>query len=104
MQIIGARNYVAEEAAADAIYHAPSVWAHARAMQWWQRMNAVDMGTFKTMAASMKNGTKGMRWIGSVPLSVATIINEQNPDVYNDTTGQTMLKFLQRNPQFKVPR
>ena len=103
--ILGGRKPFHEEAFEYAIYRAPNVWAHARAMRMFQKMNILDKTTFQMLTQTF--GTKqweSLRWIGSMPLPVATILNHDHPEVFLDTSGRTMEKFLSRNPQYQIPQ
>lgn len=94
-----------EEVCEEAITHVPKVWAHARAMQQFHKMGVLDQESFKMMSQTMGSAWKNIKWISSMPLSVATILNqESNGELFNDTSGRTMLRFLERNPQYRVPK
>lgn len=90
--LLGPKSELVERALTDAIEHAPNVWAHARTMRWWQRMSAIDQDSARQMLATFPGG--GQRWIASWDLASAKTINDNNPEVFNDNTGRTMVKFL----------
>lgn len=100
MVILGARRPMVEEVCEKAIEHVPKVWAHARAMQQFNKMGVLDRESFRLMAQTFGTGWKNIKWVSSIPLAVATVLNQQNPDIFNDTSGRTMLQFLARNPQY----
>ena len=103
--IIGDRQPFQEGAFEDAIYRAPNVWAHARTMKMFQKMNVMDQTTFQMLTQTFgQQSWDSMRWIGSLPLSVAAVLNHDHPEVFQDTTGRTMEKFLKRNPQYQIPQ
>lgn len=104
MILLGARKPVLDQAYEDAMYRAPNVWAHARAMQMWNKMGWMDQESFKMMANNWGHRMKTFEWISSIPLSVATVQNAHNPEIFQDQTGRAMMKFLERNPQYKVPK
>lgn len=104
MIILGARRPIEDEAYEQAIYRAPNVWAHARAMSQWQKMGFMDQESFRLMANTIGPRLRTFEWIASIPLSVADIQNQLNPEIFQDQTGRAMLKFVERNPQFKPPK
>jgi len=104
MIVIGARRPIEDEAYENAIYRAPNVWAHARAMRQWQKMGFMDQESFRMMASTIGPKLSTFEWIASIPLSVADIQNQMNPEIFEDRTGRAMLKFVERNPQFKPPK
>jgi len=79
------------QAAACAIDHVPGVALHARQMQWFRRLNALDLETAKPL---LRTGPRSWEWIASWPLSVATAISALYPEVFNDHTGTGMRRFL----------
>lgn len=93
-----------EEVCEDAITHVPKVWAHARAMRQFAKMGALDQESFRMMTQAMGKTWKNFRWVSSIPLSVASILNHANGDIFADTSGRTMMKFISRNPQYKPPK
>ena len=93
MVIISKRSPRTLEYANEAAAYAPNVWAHQRTMLAWSRMNVIDQETFRNMHSDFKE--LGYKWIASWPLAVAGAINKETPDVFNDVTGRTMLRYLQ---------
>ena len=103
MVIIGARRDVIGEALTDVIEYSPNVWAHARAMKYWQRMSAVDADTAKKLLATI--APEKWHWIGSFDLPSATVLNHAHTEIFNDSTGKSMVKFLKSEAgrRFRVP-
>ena len=79
------------QVANDAAHRAPTVWAHTRAMQYWNSMNTYDYETFKQM---QRTAPRNHTWIACWPDSVAHMLNALHPEIFNDTTGKAMEKFL----------
>ncbi len=106
MIVLGRRKEVVDDALASAMTRVPKVWAHARAMQMFNRMGALDQESWKLMVQTFGPGWKDFRWVSSIPLSVAAVLNqdEEGRQVFQDTSGRTLFKFLERNPQYKVPK
>jgi hypothetical protein len=103
--ILGARRLMSEEVCEAAITHVPKVWAHARAMQQFNKMGLLDRECFRMMTQTFGPTWKNFRWVSSIPLSVASILNhESKGELFCDTSGATMLRFLARNPQYQVPK
>lgn len=75
-----------------AVETAPNVWRHQRAMQWMRSLNAFDWDVGQAALRTAPPGS--YRWIGIWPLSVAAAINFFHPEVFNDTTGEAMKRFL----------
>lgn len=100
MVVMGARRPMVEEVCEQAIEHIPKVWAHARAMQQFNRMGWLDRESFRLMTQTFGSTWKNIKWVSSIPLAVATVLNQQNPEIFQDTSGRTMLRFLARNPQY----
>ncbi|MHA2264712.1 MAG: hypothetical protein ACXAEN_20145 [Candidatus Thorarchaeota archaeon] len=86
-----------------AIETAPNVWAHARAMKWFHRMNTHDWEIGQKLLRSAPPGA--YHWIASWPWSVAHAVNQWYPEVFNDTSGKTMIRFLNTagGAYYKVP-
>lgn len=106
MILIGRRKAMLDEAFTNSIERVPQVWAHARAMQMFQKMGVLDQDSFKLMAATMGPQWKTFKWVSSIPLSVATVLqaDPETRDIFSDTSGRLLFKFLERNPQYKVPK
>jgi len=100
MIVMGARRPMVEEVCEKAIEYVPKVWAHARAMQRFNQMGWMDKESFRLMVQTFGATWKNIKWVSSIPLPVAAVLNQQNPDIFHDTSGRTMLRFLARNPQY----
>lgn len=92
MVIISKRSPSSLEWANAAAEYAPNVWAHRRAMLWWSKLSAVDQDTVHRMVAMHP---KGWKFIASWPEAIAGAINALHPEVFNDHTGKSMLRFLE---------
>lgn len=95
-------NFDVMQGCNDAIQTAPNVWAHSRAMKWMHSLNAYDREVgFKMLHA----GYASYEWIATWPQAVAAAINRFHPEVFNDTTGAAMKRFLQTDAgvYYKVP-
>ena len=56
-----------------------------------RRSNFLDQEEYKRL--TNQGFTRNMRWIASWPDSVAGFLN-RNTDIFSDTTGRSMLRFL----------
>lgn len=74
-----------------AVERSPQSWAHRKSMLYLNKMNAVDWASAQ---AFLRTAPKGLKWIASWPMPVATAVNNWHPDVFNDTSGKTMMRFL----------
>lgn len=92
------------EAAEEAALRSPALWAHRRAMKWFQRMNAIDAETARMMLGTIQPGA--WHWISSIPQGVAAVINRDHPEIFNDSTGKAMQKFLASDAgaPYRVPK
>ena len=105
MIILGASRGMVEEVCEEAALHVPKVWAHRRAMLQFSKMGALDQESFRLMVQAIGKKWKNFQWVSTIPLSIAAILNHQSKgELFNDTSGQTMLKFVDRNPWFKPPK
>lgn len=91
--IIGQRRTEFEDAASKAELWAPHLWAHRRAMLWWQKMGALDAETAKGLLNPMRR-MKSWEWIASYPMAVATVLSQTRPEIFFDRTGKAALEFL----------
>lgn len=81
-------NGIAEKAAV----HAPELAQHRNEMAEYQKWNALDKETGRQ--ALFGKLMYGSRAIANIPVSVASQLIELYPEIYWDTTGKSMLKFL----------
>jgi hypothetical protein len=105
MIVMGVRRPMIEDVCEEAALHVPKVWAHRRAMLQFHKMGALDQESFRMMTQTMGAGWKNLKWVSCIPTSVAAVLNHASKgELFNDTTGKTMLRFLARNPQYKPPK
>lgn len=79
---------------------APHTEAHIAMMHWWSKLGVMDKADFKK-AVDTLGGQKNWKWRASIPLSVWTALLEQEPWIMQDR--KALYKWLDRNPQYKVP-
>jgi len=61
-------------------------------MNWWSKMGFLDQESFKGMLTS---APKGYHWIASFSDAEATVLYKLHPELFDDTTGESMKRFLQ---------
>lgn len=90
------------EAAAVGASRAPVASRHADTMNWWGKCGFADQADLKAMLTC---APRGYEWLSTVPESVAVAIYRTYPEVYDDTTGKTLIKFLstEAGKQWLVP-
>lgn len=90
------------EAATEGALLAPFASRHRDMMWWWGSMGFLDQESFKAM---LRTAPKGYEWMASFPDSVAAAIYKTYPEVFDDTTGKTMRKFLgsEAGRPYRVP-
>ena len=72
--------------------YAPDLAQHRDEMSWYHKLNAVDKETGR--AALFGRPFSNSRAISSIPVAVASQLMELYPEIFRDTTGKSMLKFL----------
>ena len=75
-----------------AALYSPEIAQHREEMSWYQKLNAVDKETGRQ--ALFGRAFAGSRPISNIPVAVASQLIELYPEIFYDTTGKSMLKFL----------
>lgn len=90
------------DAAVEGADRAPFASRHSSMMQWWGKMNFLDQQSLKQMLAL---APRGFEWLSSIPDSIAPVVYQHYPEVFDDTSGKSMIKFLsmESGRRFRIP-